>query len=298
MHGKAVVDKPIDDALKQRILKAQKIEITEYIIYGKLSRSEMVAHNRDVLDRISSDELRHYNFLKEHSREDVKPNRWMIVKYYLIARILGLTFGLKLMERGEERAQKNYEAMMEIMPSAEMLVREEIEHERELIDLIDEDRLRYVGSMVLGLNDALVELTGALAGFTLALQNTRLIAMVGMVTGIAASLSMAASEYLSTKTEEDARNPLNAAVYTGLAYIVTVIFLIFPYLVFSDYFFCLAFTIFNAILVILVFTFYVSVVREISFRNRFVEMATISLGVAFLTFWIGFLIRRILGVEL
>jgi VIT1/CCC1 family predicted Fe2+/Mn2+ transporter len=47
-----------------------------------------------------------------------------------------------------------------------------------------------------------VELTGALSGLTLAFRNTRLIAMAGLITGIAASLSMAGSEYLATKSEE------------------------------------------------------------------------------------------------
>jgi VIT1/CCC1 family predicted Fe2+/Mn2+ transporter len=87
---------------------------------------------------------------------------------------------------------------------------------QKLISLIDEERLKYVSSMVLGLNDALVELTGALTGLTLALQNPRLIAIVGFITGIAASMSMAASEYLSTKQEDTEKNPLKASVYTGL----------------------------------------------------------------------------------
>jgi len=102
------------------------------------------------------------------------------------------------------------------------------------IDMIDEERLRYVGSMVLGLNDALVELTGALAGLTLALQNTRLVAMTGLITGVAGSLSMAASEYLSTKSEGGVKEPFRASVYTGFAYVLTVIFLILPYLLLID----------------------------------------------------------------
>jgi VIT1/CCC1 family predicted Fe2+/Mn2+ transporter len=57
--------------------------------------------------------------------------------------------------------------------------------------MIEEERLEYVGAMILGLNDALVELSGSLAGFTLALQDSKLVAMVGMITGIAAALSMA-----------------------------------------------------------------------------------------------------------
>jgi hypothetical protein len=105
--------------------------------------------------------------------------------------------------------------------------------------------------MVLGLNDALVELTGALAGFTLAFRNTRLIAMAGFITGIAASLSMATSEYLSTKSEESSRDPFKASAYTGSAYVITVLFLIFPYVIFTNYYFCLGFTLFNAMIVIL-----------------------------------------------
>ena len=104
------------------------------------------------------------------------------------------------MEKVEGKAQAIYEEISKYVPAAIDIEKDEKEHERKLIDLIDEERLRYVGSMVLGLNDALVELTGALAGFTLAFRNTRLIAMASFITGIAASLSMAASEYLSTKS--------------------------------------------------------------------------------------------------
>ena len=123
------------------------------------------------------------------------------------------------MERVEEKAQAIYQEISKYVPAAIDIEKDEKEHERKPIDLIDEERLRYVRSMVLGLNDALVELTGALAGFTLAFRNTRLIAMAGFITGIAASLSMATSEYLSTKSEESSRDPLKASAYTGSAYV-------------------------------------------------------------------------------
>jgi VIT1/CCC1 family predicted Fe2+/Mn2+ transporter len=100
----------------------------------------------------------------------------------------------------------------------------------EVLALLDEERLRYAGSIVLGLNDALVEFTGSLAGFTFALQDTRIIAAVGFITGIAASLSMASSEYLSQKSDRTREDPLRAAFYTGIAYIITVILLVSPFL--------------------------------------------------------------------
>jgi VIT1/CCC1 family predicted Fe2+/Mn2+ transporter len=201
------------------------------------------------------------------------------------------------MEKGEEKAQATYEKISEFVADAKAIVKDEDEHERQLTNLIDEERLRYVGSMVLGLNDALVEFTGALAGYTFALQNTRLVAMTGLITGVAASLSMATSEYLSTKSEENAKNPLRAAAYTGIAYVLTVLFLISPYLLLTDVYACLILTIVTAIIVIFLFTFYISVAKDLPFRKRFLEMTAISLGIAGLTFTIGFFIRSFLNVE-
>jgi VIT1/CCC1 family predicted Fe2+/Mn2+ transporter len=279
------------------ILVAQENEITEHFVYEKLSQSIKDPDNREVLKRISNDELRHYGFWKKHTRRNVNPNKLKIWKYFLISKLFGITFGIKLMERNEEKAQIMYEKISEYVPDVKSIIEDEGEHEKQLIDLIDEERLRYVSSMVLGLNDALVELTGALAGFTLVLQNTRLIAMTGLITGVAASLSMAASEYLSTKSESSTKNPFKASFCTGIAYVLTVLFLIFPYLLFTDMYLCLSLTILNAIIVILLFTFYISVAKDFSFKRRFFEMTLISLGIAGLTFIIGFIIRTFLNVE-
>jgi len=288
----------LEERVRKTILTAQKNEITEHFIYEKLSQSTRDPHNKRILKQIAHDELTHFNFWKKYTKENAKPNKLKIWTYYLISRIFGITFGIKLMEKGEEKAQITYEKISKSVPAAKSIIEDEDEHEKQLIDLIDEERLRYVGSMVLGLNDALVELTGALAGLTFALQNTRLIAMAGLITGIAASLSMATSEYLSTKSEQDGKNPIKASVYTGSAYVITVLFLIFHYFIFTDLYLCLGFTILNAIIVIFIFTFYVSVAKDIPFKNRFLEMALISLGIAALTFIIGFIIRTFLNVEL
>ena len=287
----------LDSKIKKTILTAQKNEITEHFIYSRLSKSIKDSHNKKVIKHISDDELRHYNIWKKYTKEEVKPNSFKIWKYYLISRIFGITFGIKLMEKGEENAQETYDKISKSIPAAKKLIRDEDQHEKKLIGMIDEERLRYVGSIVLGLNDALVELTGALAGFTLALRNTRLIAATGLITGVAASLSMAVSEYLSTKSEEGVKNPIKASVYTGIAYVITVIFLILPYLVIKNVFTALGFTMLNAIIVIFLFTFYISVAKGLSFKRRFLEMALISLGVAALTFGIGFLIKIFFNIE-
>ncbi len=212
----------ISSELRSRLLAFQKTELTEYHIYANIARRLKDNANRQVLEKISADELAHAHLWQKYTGQEVKPVRRKIAFFTFISRLLGFTFAIKLMEMGEEKAQGNYAALSGSIPEINRWIDDEEAHEKALIGMLDEERLQYAGSVVLGLNDALVELTGALAGFTLALQNTRLIALTGLITGIAASLSMAASEYLSTRSEETHKDPARSALYTGIAYVITV----------------------------------------------------------------------------
>lgn len=287
-----------DETLRPLLESFQRIELTEYHIYKRLAKSIKDPENSRILDQIAEDELRHAEDWKKFTQRDIKPNMWDVWKYYLISRIFGFTFGIKLMERGEEKAQASYTQMKGVIPEIEKWIHEEEIHEEKLLAMLDEERLRYAGSVVLGLNDALVELTGALAGLTLALQNVKLIALSGLITGIAASLSMAASEYLATRSEDTEKNPVRAAIYTGIAYIITVFLLVLPYLIIPNYIVDLIITLTVGVLIIAVFNYYISVAKDESFRDRFLEMAGLSLGVATFSFVIGYFIRLWLGVEI
>jgi len=287
----------VEEKLKNEILKAQKSEITEHMIYRGLSSLTKDDARKEVLKMIAGEELEHYESLKEITQEEVLPQRFKLFFYVFICRLFGLTFGLKSMENREELAQNAYQRLITVSPKIEKIVQEEEKHEYELIDLIDEERLKYISSIVLGLNDALVELTGALVGFTLALQNTRFVAIVGLITGIAASMSMSASEYPSTKQEETEKSPLRASVFTGAAYVGVVLLLILPYFIFKNIFVSLSLALTNAILIVLIFTFYTAVAKELSFRKKFLEMAGISLGLAVINFIIGLVIREVFGLE-
>jgi len=285
------------DTLKS-LRKAQKNEITEYQVYLKIASSTKDEQNKIILKQIARDELRHHDELKRFTGKDCSPNILKVYFYTFISRIFGITFAIKLMEKGEKNSEKLYRELAVKIGEFNRIAKEEDKHEKELVGIIEEERLKFIGSMVLGLNDALVELTGTLAGFTFALQNTRLTALTGIITGIAASLSMAASEYLSARTEQDNTHALKSSLYTGGAYILTVAFLVLPYLVFSNYVVSLVFTSLAAIFIILVFNFYISVAKDLPFKKRFFEMAGISLGVAVISFIIGHLIREFLGVDI
>ena len=287
-----------DESIGQLLETFQRIEITEHHIYKNLAKSIKDPENSKILRQIADDELRHYEDWKKYTQRDVKPNQWDIFKYTFISRFFGFTFGIKLMERGEEKAQGNYAELKGKIPEIDQWIHDEEVHEQKLLGMLDEERLRYAGSVVLGLNDALVELTGALAGLTLALQNVKLIALSGLITGIAASLSMAASEYLSTRSEDTDKHPVRAAIYTGIAYIITVTLLVLPYLIFQNYILDLIITLTIGVLIIAVFNYYISVAKDESFKKSFLEMAGLSLGVALFSFIIGYFIRQWLGVEI
>jgi VIT1/CCC1 family predicted Fe2+/Mn2+ transporter len=147
--------------------------------------------------------------------------------------ILGYTFVLKRLSADETAAVTEYERLKAEIPEAASVQADEMRHEKELINMLDEERLQYVGSMVLGLNDALVELTGTIAGLSFALQNTRVVALSGIITGVSATLSMAASNYLAERADGN-EQALKSSMYTGIAYLITVALLVLPYLLLPD----------------------------------------------------------------
>lgn len=286
----------MDERTKRAALAAQRNEVTEHLVYSRLAATCKVPKNAEVLRSIGEAEAAHAEFWKGITGVEARPSAFRAFKSILFAKLFGLTFALKLMERGENRASRGYGELAKEVPGLDKIAADEDEHERTLLGMLDEERLRYVGSIVLGLNDALVELTGALAGFTLALGDTKLISLAGLVTGISAAFSMAASDYLSSKAEGDELAG-KSAVYTGVAYLVTVILLILPFLLIASKFLCLGITLATAVLIIALFNYYISVAKDLAFKHRFLEMSGISLGVAAFSFFVGYVLKGVLGVD-
>lgn len=280
------------------IFKAQQNEITEHYVYCRLAKKVKDKHNREILLKIADDELKHYKFWKTVTKAEVKINKLMLYWYVFLAAVFGLSFTLKLMEKGERFLQRNYEKLLPYYPKVKQMQHDEHVHEAYILSLLNEERIAYASSLVLGLNDALVELTGALAGLTFALRDSKIVALSGMIVGFAASLSMAASGYLSAKEEEsEGKNPLKSALYTGTAYIITVVLLVLPYLLFENIYVSLAVMLGLALTIILGYTFYITTAKSLKFWKRFLEMALISMTVAVVSFGVGYVLRSVVGVE-
>ena len=280
------------------IKRCQQNEIDEHHIYTNIASIVKDKNDSDILLKIANEELTHGKLWEKYTGIIPKPNKLKIFYYTMLTRIFGYTFAIKLMENGESGADDTYNSITDEVPEAAAIAKSEEEHEAALIEMLDEERLQYVGSMVLGLNDALVELTGTLAGLTFALQNNRLVALSGLITGVSATFSMTASSYLSAKSEGDP-NAVKSCAYTGIMYLITVVFLAAPYLLFpaSAALPALITMLLIVALIILGFNYYISVAKSLNFKQRFMEMFIISGSVAVLSFVVGLLVKAWLGID-
>lgn len=290
-----MTNKQVSDKALSVIKKMQQNELTESCIYEAIAKFAKGDENKATLLRLAKEEKAHYEIWKNYTGIEMKPEKWKVIKFTVLARIFGFTFAVKLMEKGEEAAQDEYALLAEEVPESVHIREQEEEHETALIEILDEDSLKYIGSMVLGLNDALVELAGSIAGFTFALANTKMVALSGLIVGISATFSMASSEFLSAKSEGRS-DALKSCAYTGGAYLVTVALLILPYIIFQNALVALACMLAIIVLIIAAFTYYTSVATDQPFKSRFLEMTVISFGVALLSFVVGLIAKELFGI--
>ncbi len=290
--------KQISNELIKLVKKAQFDEEQGAILYEFMAKKEKNEENKKLLIQMSKDEKKHAEVWKSITKKNLKPSRLSIFKFKFLTIIMGITFVIKTMQKKENLAQHEYKKMMEELPEAAKMLEDERRHEKELYNMIDEERLNYIGAMVLGLNDALVELTGAIAGVTFALVNTRLVALTGIITGISATFSMTASNYLAERADNNPK-ALKSSIYTGMAYLITVALLVLPYLLLPAQMYIIAFAIMIAtvILIIMFFNYYISVAKEEPFLKNFATMTIISLSVAVISYVIGILAKNLLGID-
>ena len=99
---------------------------------------------------------------------------------------------------------------------------------------------------------------------------------------------------------------MKAAIFTGTAYLVTVLLLITPYLLLNEnsqiifglepHVQALCATLIIGLLIIALFNFYVSIAQDHSFKQRFTEMTSILIVVTGISFLIGLILREWFGI--
>lgn len=263
------------------ISTANKKQITQLAFLQRLNKKWNHTSDSENLNQLTQNQI---NFVLQLPTNQNKPNKFLLLCYTLCAFLFGYTFLLKLW-------YKNHNKTLVALQSESHLTRQQ-----SLVRTLKEERLNYVGSMVLGLNDALVELSGAIAGLTLAISNSRLISISAVITGIAASLSMASSQFLSEKANKNL-NALKSSIYTGFTYLITVCILVLPYLLLPSHrFVSLGIMLALVLSIIFVFNWYIAIAKSQPFFKHFLQMAIISFSIATISFFIGFLVKTLFGV--
>ncbi len=152
-----------------------------------------------------------------------------------------------------------------------------------------------IGATVLGMHDALVSLTGLIAGIAFTIPHRRDIVLTAIIASITAALSMAASNYLAARAG-NISGAIRAGALTGVAYMITCVFLILPFCVTPNRGLALGATFASAIIIIFAFNFIVGKIRHAPWRRNATEMFLVCATVSGVAFVIGRAAQYFLGL--
>lgn len=286
------------EALKKALIQQQN-EINDHLLYTALADIQKDEANKKIFQKIAKEERSHYEFWVKITNQELKAQTFVVFWYTLLVKILGVSFALKSLEKREAGAEEFYKELFEIYPEAKNIYEQEEAHEYQLINMLNDTKLVYAGAVVLGMNDALVELTGTLSGIAFAFEKTLVVGITGLIMGIAASLSMAGSAFLEANENPDEQiKPFVYSLYTGVSYILTTLFLVVPFFLFHTMSYALVMMFIFALVAILSYNFYISVAKDLDFMTRVLQMSAITFGVAVISFFIGYIVRNYFGIEI
>ncbi len=278
-------------------------EYIDYKVYSYLAKLEKNEERKKILENFGKMEHEHYIFWKSLMKKEMKDSSLDNIRiklFKLFKYIFGLIFTIKFMERNEKRVIEEYKKLLnkfegETKQKLELIIKDEIEHENFWMNQMKDDTTRYLGFIILGLADAIIEITGVHAGFLGVTASTIIAGIAGLVVGISASLAMASAAYLQAKQAEGS-NPRISAIYTGVFYILAAVALATPYFMTHDMLVAFLSSLIIAIMLIGFFNFYSSVIFERKFAKEFLTSTVIILVTASISFIVGEFLGNIFGI--
>ncbi len=270
-------------------------ELTEYVVYHRLAQMEKNPENRAALERLSEQEHGHYDFWKsllpEADAKKIHPRHYTVWGISFLRIAFGVTFITKFLETHETGAVQKYQNLAASIPESHrerfaQIIEDEKSHERALIGQLKERRVSYMGFIVLGLADAIVEITGVHAGFLGVTGSTLIAGVAGVIVGFSAAISMGSASYLQAKQDTE-KSALLSGFLTWVSYFCSVVLLALPY--FLIHVMLPAFVVSTSVGILLVagFTFYGAVVFDRKFWREFAETVGLMLATALATFLLG-----------
>ena len=268
-------------------------EFSDYTLYDRLSRTvSSDSPFKEVLQSLSATEHRHFDFWRKYvPGEEPKVPKLKLYWVLFLRKFLGLTFATRYLDRHETNVVKEYQGLAQLIPEADQpafdeMVADEKEHEKAFAMKVESSAVRYIAFVVLGLADALVEISGIHAGWLGLFEKTEIAGLAGVVAGGAASLAMASAAFAQAKQGFSGSARLSA-VYTGVSYFITAIILATPYFLTSSMTLALGSSLTLAVAILVITTWYSTVIQQKPFLRDFVEILAILFGTTILVFLLG-----------
>ncbi len=300
-------------------------EISDYMLYDSAAKHESDRELKKLILKLRDTEHKHAKIwasllgIKDIDEVHVPFTLRLKVFSYMMARkAFGIAFVTKLLERNEMEGLEDYKNLVKgekfskaTLEKIRYIMKDEEEHESIMLQQAQKHEavLNYTKSIVFGLNDGLVEILAVVAGIAMVATNAFTVALTGMIVGVSGTLSMAAGAYISSKSEkvveESLRSGLKArtrpsreAYYTGVFYFLGALVATSPFILGTSSYFGIAESVLFVAIVLSAASALIAVISDTSIRSRILEMLAISLGTAFVTALVGFLVRTVFGIAI
>ncbi|HVB13000.1 MAG TPA: VIT1/CCC1 family protein [Nitrososphaerales archaeon] len=278
-------------------------EYTDYIVYKRLAESSRTKDPKlkEILTKLSKVEWKHYEFWIKYSPESKeRPKSWAVYVTFFLRFLFGITFAIKFLEKHEDESVKRYKSVLPMIPEEDRknfdeMIADEVEHESTLMNETKGKYIKYISFVVLGLADAIVEISGIHAGSLGIYNRTELAGLAGIIAGAAASIAMASAAFAQAKQGFEGSATVSAG-FTGVSYFVSAIILATPYFLTKSMSIAIGSSITLAIIIIAFISYYNSIISNAKFLRDFSELAGIALGASGALFLFGFVIRSVFGI--
>ncbi len=293
----------IDPLLSKVAVMSLRDEYTDYNTYLALSRREHNPGFKKALEQLADQEKAHYDYWKDYAPDTIVGiNRLKLYFVLLLRFTLGLTFTMKFLERHEDAVISRYEQVADKIPlhdrsRFETMVNDEKHHETYLMEEVKEGRVKYMSFIVLGLADAVVEISGIHAGSLGVYEETRLAGLAGIIAGMAASIAMASAAYAQAKQGFEGSAKWSA-IYTGISYMFTAIFLALPYFLSDSMVYALSSSLIVGVVLVAMMTYYDTIISRRPFKRQFGEIAVIILAASLALYIAGYVAHQYLQIRI
>jgi vacuolar iron transporter family protein len=275
-------------------------EWSDYTLYDRLSKTvSPESPFAGVLKTLSGTEHGHFEFWRKYvPDEEPKLDKMKLNWVLFLRRFFGLTFATRYLDRHEGKVVVEYGEVSHLIPEADKkafdaMVADEMEHEKAFAMKVESTAVAYISFVVLGLADALVEISGIHAGWLGLFEKTEIAGLAGIIAGGAASLAMASAAFAQAKQGGFKGSARLSAAYTGVSYFVTAVILATPYFLTASMPFALGGSLTLAVIILAITTWYSVVIQEKRFLKDFLEILAILFATTIIVFSLGYIVSAL-----